>query len=264
MDRANEPERDSERSAEVQNDAQTLDDVPLEEVAHLERLAVVGQLCAEMAHEISQPLTAIRMFADTALGKIKEPTAENLSQVEEALATIYVQAARLQQLTSRVHGVSCPSQQTRQPVAISDVLDNVLPLVEPLAERYGVEFELDVPQPSPRLVADRVQLEQVMLNLVRNAVEAVALQPPERRRVLIRVVPERESIAIDVVDRGEGISESNLPHVFDRYFTTREGGVGLGLYIVREIVRSHGGTIAVRPNPDAGVTFHVEWPAAAP
>jgi len=238
------------------------DDLSLEDAAHLERLAVVGQLCAEMAHEVSQPLAAIRMFAEAALHKIKEPTPEHLAQIEEALANIYVQASRMQQITGRIHGAARTSSERREPVALNEVLDSVLPLVETLSDRYGVDFDLQIPDPAPRLLADRVQLEQVLLNIMRNAVEAVALQPEERRRVTLRARLAGGFVEIDISDRGEGIAPENLPRVFDRYFTTREGGTGLGLYIVREIVRAHGGQIGVAPNPDGGVTFHIRWPAA--
>ena len=237
-----------------------------QEVAHLQRLAVVGELCAEMAHEVNQPLAAIRWFAEATLNQLKDMqakyAAEELAKLKETIELIATQAEAAQKLTGRLYGTARTSTGEQEEFAIGQVLADVLPLVKVLADRYSVAIEVDSSDDLPKLVGDRLQVGQVLLNLLRNAVEAVALGPAERRRVLVSAHADTAHVVITVRDWGEGIPADLLPRVFERFFTTRKIGTGLGLAISRDIVRRHGGRISVRPNDDFGVTFEVVLPVA--
>ncbi len=235
----------------------------MEEIAHLQRLAVVGELCAETAHEVNQPLTAIRWFSEAALSRLREAREKGEApseQLVETLETIAQQAETAQQLTARLFGMARMSADREQRFTLEEVWGNVRPLVDVLAQRHHVKLMISGLDDLPPLKGDRLRIGQVLLNLVRNAIEAVALGPEDRRRVAIRGAHCGGWVEVAVRDYGEGAPPQVLERVFHRFFTTKLAGTGLGLAISKSIIDEHGGEIEVEPNPDYGLTFRFRLP----
>lgn len=246
-------------------DLSTRGDAPwsLDEIAHLQRLAVVGELCAETAHEVNQPLAAIRWFAEGALHQLRkarekgEPPSE---QLEETLETIVGQSELAQQLTGRLFGMARRRDDESTEVTLAEVWKVVEPMLRIFADRYQVELFVSGLDALPPVQVDRLQLGQVLMNLVRNAIEAVALQSEDRRRVEVRGSALENRIEVAVIDRGEGADPEVLERMFDRFYTTKLAGTGLGLAISKSIVEAHGGEIEAEPNRDVGLTVRFWLP----
>ena len=246
-------------------DLSTRGDAPwsLDEIAHLQRLAVVGELCAETAHEVNQPLAAIRWFAEGALHQLRkareksEPPSE---QLEETLETIVGQSELAQQLTGRLFGMARRRDDEKTEVTFAEVWQMVEPMLRIFADRYRVELVVSGLDALPPVQVDRLQLGQVLMNLVRNAIEAVALQSEDRRRVEVRGSALENRVEVAVIDRGEGADPEVLERMFDRFYTTKLAGTGLGLAITKSIVEAHGGEIEAEPNRDVGLTVRFWLP----
>ncbi len=247
------------------SDLSTRGDSPwsLDEIAHLQRLAVVGELCAETAHEVNQPLAAIRWFAEAALHQLRKAREKGeppSKQLEETLETIVGQSELAQQLTGRLFGMARRQDDQSTEVTWADVWRAVEPMLRILAERYHVELVVSGLEELPPVPGDRLQLGQVLMNLVRNAIEAVALQSDDRKRVEIRGSVVGNRIEVAVIDRGEGAKPEVLERMFDRFYTTKLAGTGLGLAITKSIVEAHGGEIEAQPNRDVGLTVRFWLP----
>ena len=247
------------------SDFSTRGDAPwsLDEIAHLQRLAVIGELCAETAHEVNQPLAAIRWFAEGALHQLRnarekgQPPSE---QLEETLETIVGQSELAQQLTGRLFGMARRRDDESTEVTLAEVWKVVEPMLRIFADRYQVELFVSGLDALPPVQVDRLQLGQVLMNLVRNAIEAVALQSEDRRRVEVRGSALENRIEVAVIDRGEGADPDVLERMFDRFYTTKLAGTGLGLAISKSIVEAHGGEIEAEPNRDVGLTVRFWLP----
>ncbi len=249
----------------VGSDLSTRADAPwsLDEIAHLQRLAVVGELCAETAHEVNQPLTAIRWFAEGALHQLRKAREKGeppSKQLEETLETIVGQSELAQQLTGRLFGMARRQDDESAEATLGDAWETVEPMLRILAERYHVELVVSGLEELPPVQGDRLQLGQVLMNLVRNAIEAVALQSDDRKRVEIRGSVVGSRIEVAVIDRGEGAEPEVLERMFDRFYTTKLAGTGLGLAITKSIVEAHGGEIEAEPNRDVGLTVRFWLP----
>ena len=247
------------------SDFSTRGDAPwsLDEIAHLQRLAVIGELCAETAHEVNQPLAAIRWFAEGALHQLRnarekgQPPSE---QLEETLETIVGQSELAQQLTGRLFGMARRRDDESTEVTLAEVWKVVEPMLRIFADRYQVELFVSGLDALPPVQVDRLQLGQVLMNLVRNAIEAVALQSEDRRRVEVRGSALENRVEVAVIDRGEGADPEVLERMFDRFYTTKLAGTGLGLAITKSIVEAHGGEIEAEPNRDVGLTVRFWLP----
>ncbi len=237
-----------------------------EDVVHLQRLAVVGELCAETAHEVNQPLAAVKWFAEAAVNQLQAARERGeipSEQLTELLGTIAEQADVAQRLNSRLFGMARRSERETQPFPLREVWQSVEPLLRVLASRYQVDLTTEGLDDLPNIAGDRLQIGQVLLNVVRNAIEAVALAPSDRRRVVIRASRQDGMAVVEVRDWGEGACDEVLAKIFDRFFTTRQAGTGLGLAITKSIVEEHGGEIEVKRNPDFGLTFRLHLPLAS-
>ncbi|TNC14986.1 sensor histidine kinase [Methylobacterium terricola] len=224
------------------------------ELAHAGRLAALGQFAASMAHEINQPLAAIRSYADNAgiliqRGRLPEAT-ENLSAVGRL-------TERIAGLTRQLKGFARKASGRRDPVALTGVVRASLEVVE--GRLAGIDLALALPEPSPYVLGEGPRLEQVVVNLVQNALDAVAGADDPRIAVTVRVMGERA--VLEVGDNGGGLPDGG-GQVFDAFFTTKANGLGLGLAISRGIVEECGGTLSAGPSPEGGALFRVELPLA--
>jgi len=234
------------------------------ELAQAGRLAALGQFAASMAHEINQPLAAIRSYADNTAVLVRRGRNEDAAENAFAIGRL---TDRIAGLTRQLKGFARRASPRREPVPLRAVLDNALELVRARAAALRVPLEADLPGPELRVLGDGPRLEQVLVNLLQNALDAVAGRPDGR--VTLSVAAEgAERVAVAVTDTGPGIPEAERGQIFDAFFTTKADGLGLGLAIARGIVEDCGGNLilAVRDGgdgPAAGTVFRMELIRAA-
>jgi len=226
--------------------------------AHAASLAMLGELSASIAHEVSQPLGAILSNADAGAMLLDSDDQNRIDEVREILADIRRDDLRAREVVRRVRALAQRREPELKPLDLNDVVADVCRLLEADAARRGAAFELDL-DPTARVHGDRVQLQLVLANLVLNAIDAMEHVPVARRRVQLqtRIVEARAEVRVS--DAGPGISKEKLPHLFESFFTTKPNGVGLGLSIARTIVTAHGGRIYA-VNQAEGATFTVDLP----
>jgi PAS domain S-box-containing protein len=231
-------------------------------LAHASRLAVVGELTASIAHEINQPLTAI--LTNAAAGeRLLRRDSPSLEEVREVLGDIRKDDVRACQIIERIKALVRRREMAMLPIDLNEVADEVVRLVAVDARHRRVELRGEfAPAPAP-LRGDRVHLQQVLLNLLMNAMDAVADSPSGSRRVLVRTETDgRGSVLASVTDTGHGIPPDRLPRIFESFFTTKQDGMGLGLAISHSIIEAHGGRIWASNDPSGGATFHFTLPVA--
>ncbi|WP_186408331.1 sensor histidine kinase [Candidatus Accumulibacter aalborgensis] len=247
-------ERRHRRLAEQANQKQRF------ELAHASRLAVVGELTGSIAHEINQPLGAILSNADAA-ELMLESAADRRGELREILADIRRDDLRASEVIRRLRLLLTRHEAERQAFDLNDVVIEMATLLRSEVQRRGMSLDIQTAPTSATLVGDRIQVQQVLINLVLNAMDAVADLPENRRTILVSVSSRADAIAIAVSDRGHGIAPEYLPQIFDSFFTTKPQGMGLGLSIARTIVEAHGGRLHAENPPGGGALFRIEWPA---
>ncbi len=233
------------------------------ELARVTRVTTLGELAASIAHEINQPLAAIGADANACLHWLAADRPD-LDSVREALTAILKDGDRAAAVISRIRTLLARSPVAHGPCDLTGVIRDVLPLVGPEIGRHGIRLETSLAPDLPPVMGDRIQLQQVLLNLLLNAAEAVRDVPPERRRLVVRATLEpREDgpwAVVAVEDAGVGFGEVEAPRLFEAFYTTKPGGLGMGLSISRSIIDSHRGRLWATANPDHGATFHLALP----
>jgi two-component system sensor histidine kinase DctS len=233
------------------------------------RLASMGEIASTLAHELNQPLAAISSYTTGALNLInsslEQSRAVDAELLKPALEKASIQAQRAGQVIRSVHAFVKNREASREVVTIRALLDNVIPLVELQARQFFVSIQTSVAPRLPPVLADGVLLEQVLLNLTRNAIEAMQDIAPERR--VLRIVAELDvsstarNVVVSVIDRGHGISDDVVERLFSPFFSTKAEGMGMGLNICRTAVEFHGGTLTHANNPQGGTIFKFSLPA---
>jgi signal transduction histidine kinase len=239
-----------ERTAELQR--------TMAELTHMNRLATAGVLLASIAHEINQPLAGIVMQAGAARRwlALREPSME---RARDALDQIESNGLRAGEIITSLRGMFKKETKARNPIDISKLIFTVLAIVRHELQKHGVELRTELDESLPALEGDRVQLQQVVLNLVMNAIEAMQSVAP--RILSIRsCVSKPNFVRVAIEDTGTGIDPSNHDHIFDPMFTTKERGMGIGLSICHSIIESHNGRIWVTRGIDKGSIFQFELP----
>lgn len=244
-------------SLRVEREAARLRD----ELAHVARVKTVGQLSGALAHELKQPLTSILANAQTAQVLLKNGKLD-LAELEAIVADICAADRQADAIIERARSFMKSSASELRATALDGVVADVLALVQVDAVKLGVTLEHSLPPGMPQVRADRVQLSQVLLNLVRNAMDAVSAQRSSERRVRIEARLEASQVEVAVIDSGTGIPEDLLPNLFDAFVTTKQAGLGIGLALSRSIVQAHGGHLRAQNNPGSGATFRFTLPAA--
>jgi two-component system sensor histidine kinase DctS len=238
------------------------------------RLATVGEMASLLSHELNQPLAAISSYATGTLNLLghhaNDPGAQELaSSLGGAIQRIAQQAERAGQVIKSVHDFVRRRDQTREAVKPHVLVGNVLPLVHLQARKLGVRVMVHCPQDLPAVVCDRTMVEQVLLNLARNAMQAMSDGPNNtsaRRELSLSVKPAASNaasrwLAFDVADQGPGISPEVATQLFTPFFTTKEEGMGLGLSLCRTVIEQHGGYLGHQANQPCGTIFSFTLPA---
>jgi PAS domain S-box-containing protein len=242
------------RQAELEATRQRMD------LAHASRLTMVGELTASIAHEINQPLGAILSNAETAeiLLESKQP---HLAEVQQILADIRKDAMRASEVIRRMRELLRKRELQLKPIDLNAVISDVLRLVDGETHRRGVEIEKQFADNLPFVRGDAIHLQQVLLNLILNGMEAMSESSESNRRLTMRTAYDGKSNAeVAVEDSGPGIPSDRMPLLFDSFFTTKSHGMGLGLSIVRSIVEAHGGRIWAENNSSGGACFRFTLP----
>lgn len=233
-----------------------------ERLTHFARLSTMGEMAAGLAHEINQPLSAIATYAQACQRLLKAP-ATDIVDIIGALEQIDAQALRAGEVIRRLRMFVRNREVKREPVDCGRLLEDLRTLAETDARLHNIRLSIETEASLPPVYADPIQLQQVLLNLLRNAIDAMADAPEDRREIVLRTrrSADRE-IEVMVADHGSGLAPGASDHLYNPFFTTKAGGTGLGLAISRSIVRAHGGRLWHTPNDDCGTRFHFTLPSS--
>jgi len=233
------------------------------ELAHVARLSTLGEMASGIAHELNQPLTAIATNARACV-RMLESGRDSGEQCSDVMERIAAQAERAGEVIRQIRHFVRKELPNLRPTPLRAIFDTVLGLLRPDAQRAGVELVLDQPwadsRAGPWVLAQQIQIEQVLLNLGRNAIEAMAGLPGPRRLTLSAWQTQEGGIALAVTDTGPGLAPDIRERVFDPFVTTKPQGMGLGLSISAGIVEAHGATLVVQSEPGAGASFRFTLP----
>ena len=245
------------RELEVANDRhRTL----LEQFSHVGRVSAIGETASALAHELKQPLGAIANYAEGCLIELKSPEPA-LGEVQSALERLLAATMRSGRIIEQVRRFVTRHEPTRESFDPNLVVNEVVEILGVEAEQRGVELSLDTAPGLHLLWGDPVQVQQVLVNLVRNAFESLAQSQAQNPTVVITTkLAERGDVSFAVSDNGEGIPPDRLDRIFDAYFSTRAGGMGMGLAISRTIVEAHNGRFVVESDPGVKTTFRFLLP----
>lgn len=223
------------------------------------RIATMGELTASIAHEINQPLAAMATNASASLHwlAIQPP---NLAEARQAMVGAMQEANRASSVVSRIRTLLTKASPELRPLDVNEVIREVLALTHNELVTTGVALHTDLASDIPTVLGDRVQLQQVILNLIMNAIDAMTVNNDRPRRLLIKSARDAEGVLVRVEDSGRGISAEELPRIFDSFYTTKPQGIGMGLSISRSIVEAHGGRLWATPGSAHGAVFQLILP----
>lgn len=230
------------------------------ELAHVSRLTVMCEMASTLAHELNQPLSAISNYTRGCMRRIRS-TSSTTEEILAAMELVCVQAERAGDIIRSVRAFVRKGESSRIPSEINGIVRDAVRFAEPEARQHGVGIRLRLAEQLPPVLADAIQIEQVILNIVRNAIEAMDGIEFGRREIVIETAPnEGDVIEVRVTDTGPGMSSAQFDAVFDPFFTTKPSGMGMGLTISRSIIEAHGGRLWATPNAGGGLTFQFKLP----
>jgi hypothetical protein len=229
------------------------------ELARIARISTMGEIATGLAHELNQPLTAISNYAESCAQAITSRLPGTDEKLLSWIERIAVNTHRAGQMIRRLRSFTRKSEPRRSTAEINELIEEVIDLLEAETRLQNVRVCWEA-GPTAFAAVDRIQIQQVLVNLMRNAYEAMAAREPDQRQVIILATIRENKVEIAVEDVGEGIAAENIERVFEAFFTSKPNGVGIGLAISRSIVEDHGGRLWVSPNPQQGVTFRFTLP----
>ena len=213
------------------------------ELAHVTRVLAMGELVASIAHEINQPLTGIVTNANFCLRQLAGSSNPNLERLREAIADIVNDGVRVSEVISRIRALLKRDASARVELDINEIIQDTMVLVRSEVSRNQVSLQTDFARDLPGVFGDRVQVQQVVINLILNGVDAMRTVTDRQRELLIRSVKQADSVLVQVQDSGRGFDPEHADRIFEPFFTTKTEGIGMGLSISRSIVESHGGRL---------------------
>jgi len=233
------------------------------ELTRLSRVLSMGELTASIAHEIKQPLTAVVMNGHASIEWLSA-SPPNLEKVRQSTEKIIQDGARAGAVLSRIRALFKKETSTKDWLDINDVIQELLALVLAEAQKQNVSLRLELASDLPKVMGDRVQLQQVVLNLMMNGIDAIAADKTIREVLVVSWKHGEDEIGVRVEDTGVGLDLENAEKIFDPFFTTKPHGIGMGLSISRTIVESHEGKLWATPRPAGGTIFQFTIPVHAP
>jgi PAS domain S-box-containing protein len=234
-----------------------------EELLHVSRLSTLGEMASGLAHELNQPLSAILSFANASVRSV-EREGPDLARIRKNLDQIVSQSVRAGEIMRRIPAFAQRRRPTVGAVSINERVQDALDLVQHDLRHGQIQVVQELDRNLPSVLADAVQMEQVLMNLVRNAIEAMQSVPPESRRLTVRTqTASEDQLTVSIADTGPGLAADVAPRVFDPFFTTKPEGLGVGLSITRSIIEAHRGQIWVEPDAVRGCIFTFRIPTKA-
>ena len=233
------------------------------ELAHVGRLSEMGTLASSLAHELNQPLTAVANYCETARDLLaSDPDPDTMIMIREAMDDAAQQALRAGQIVRRLRDFISYGEMERRVESLPRLLTEANALALVGSREQGIEVQVQLDPSADHVFVDRIQIQQVLVNLIRNAIDAMGDSPV--RSLTIRTELERPGfVCVNIEDSGSGISEVVAPQLFQPFVTSKRSGMGIGLSICRTIVEAHGGRIWFEPAPDSGTIFHFTLPVGA-
>ncbi|MFJ6327099.1 MULTISPECIES: sensor histidine kinase [unclassified Rhizobium] len=229
------------------------------ELARMSRFMIVGELGTSIAHEVSQPITAITANGNAALRWLAATPAD-YDEARRAIERIVADAGRAGDVIGRVRRLVARSSPSRDMVDLAEAIDDVLELVRNEIRKNQILLRTELASDLPLVAGDRVQLQQVILNFIVNAIEALADVSADVRELLVSAAAAESKITVSVRDTGIGIAPARLDKIFEAFYTTKANGMGMGLAISRSIVEAHGGSVYAAPNFPHGTVFGFTLP----
>jgi signal transduction histidine kinase len=227
------------------------------DLAHVTRISTMGELTASLAHEIKQPIGAAVTNAEACV-RLIDRSEPDLVEAREAALEMIRDARRAADIIDRVRALYQKGSALSEPVDLSLLIEEMVGIMRDDAGRHGVTIRVDAQQDLPRILGDRVQLQQALMNLMLNGIEAMQESGGDLH-VTLQGAPD-DQVLVSVSDTGAGIPAENAGKIFDAFFTTKTRGTGLGLAITRSIIQAHGGRIWVASTPGVGAAFHFALP----
>jgi len=227
---------------------------------NVSRMATIGEMAAGVAHELNQPLTAIANYAHACERLLARPQAD-IEDVREALRQITVQTTRAADILARLRALARSQRAEHAPASLNALVAELRELVQTDAVLHGVELRFDLTSDLPEVRVDPGQIQQAIMNLVRNSLDALAGWRRAGAHITIRTaLTAQDDVELSVTDNGPGVSAEAMKRIFDPFFSTKENGTGLGLAITHSIGRAHGGTVGYRSNVPNGACFYMLLP----
>jgi PAS domain S-box-containing protein len=230
------------------------------DLAHITRLTTLGEMAASIAHEINQPLAAIVANATASLNWLMKPD-QDVDMVRDALADVISDGHRAADVIQRIRQLATKGDLKKGVLSMNDVIKDVVTLVRTEVQKHRASICTELASGLPPVVGDRVQLQQVIINLLINGAEAMATVSDRRRELMIRTEACEDRVLVAVKDVGVGFEPRHADWLFNAFFTTKPGGMGMGLSISRSIIEGHGGRLWASPNTPYGATFEFALPA---
>jgi signal transduction histidine kinase len=229
------------------------------ELAHVDRLNIMGEMASGLAHELNQPLSAISTYCQAGLRFI-DASAEKPEKLVHALGQASLQAQRAGKIVHRMRQFGSKGKARRTLMDINNVILDATGLVEPALEKQGISRHLELTSKLPLITADKIQIEQVVINLLQNAIEAIVTANTRNPTLTISSRCTDDYVEVVVHDNGPGLDTAMVSRIFDAFYSTRTDGMGLGLAISRSIIEAHGGQLRAESHPGSGTTFHFTLP----
>ncbi|AYV47678.1 PAS domain-containing sensor histidine kinase [Caulobacter flavus] len=231
--------------------------------AHAARLSTLGELAASVAHEVNQPLSAIMTNADTSLRWLNQEQ-PNLDKVRMLTERIAASAGRASQIIERIRGMAMKREPERTRLNLRATIEEAVLIARHEIEAKGIALTLALEDDLPVIHGDRIRLQQVVVNLLINSLQAIDHHGPKRREIRLAAAPTDSGVTIRIHDSGPGIAAEHLASVFDSFFTTKDGGIGIGLAICQSIITEHSGTISAGNHDAGGAIFTIFLPLDHP
>lgn len=223
------------------------------------RLVTMGEMASTLAHELNQPLSAIASYTTGCINRLDAGDLPR-NELREALGKLAAQAQRAGRVIRRVYDFVRRSEPQRAPCDINEIVEDAIGLVEADARKRGMRIVQEISENLPGILADRVMIEQVLLNLMRNGMDAMHATPSDRKQLIVSTSLVDKSLLVSVADHGSGIAQEAAAHLFEPFFSTKPEGMGMGLNICRSIIEFHKGRMWVDANPEGGTIFRFTLP----